>query len=95
MQQGGAFLQHGSILLSGGQAMLSAVSCQRSAESRRLTADSAPTTLSAMLRRPVTFTEIAEAIVAEWGAELEPLPTARPPDRLTARFADPDWTWRR
>lgn len=58
-----AFLQHGSILLDGSQDIVSIVSDQRSAVGGE-------TTLSAVLGRPVGFDEVANAIVATWGAEL-------------------------
>ena len=58
-----AFLQHGSILLDGSQDVVSIVSRQRSAVGGE-------TTLSAVLGRRVSFDEVANAIVATWGAEL-------------------------
>ena len=59
----GAFLQHGSILLDGSQDIVGIVSRQRSAVGGE-------TTLAAVLRRRVSFDEVANAIVATWGAEL-------------------------
>jgi len=67
VRRGDAFLQHGSVLLGGSQEMLGAVS--------------GATNLSTALGRPVTFQEVADAIVRAWG---EPLTS-------TAL----DWTWRR
>jgi len=67
-----AFLQHGSILLDGSQDIVSIVSRQRSAAGGE-------TTLSAVLGRRVSFDEVANAIVAAWGAELtfpQPPPTS-------------------
>lgn len=58
-----AFLQHGSILLDGSQDIVSIVSRQRAAVGGE-------TTLSAVLERRVGFDEVANAIVATWGAEL-------------------------
>lgn len=58
-----AFLQHGSILLDGTQEIVSTVSRERRAVSSE-------TTLSAVLGRRVSFDEVADAIVAAWGAEL-------------------------
>jgi lipoyl(octanoyl) transferase len=58
-----AFLQHGSILLDGSQDIVSIVSRQRSA-------GGGETTLAAVLGRRVSFDEVANAIVAAWGAEL-------------------------
>jgi lipoate-protein ligase A len=93
VRQGRAFLQHGSILLAGSQAGIGAVS-------RRPAGASGETTLSAVLGRPVTFGEVAEAVLDAFagdgvGGHTAALPTARPPDRLTAAFRDPAWTWRR
>jgi hypothetical protein len=51
------------------------------------------TTLRSLLGRPVAFAEVASAIVDSWG--VTPPLTAQPPDRLTAAFRDPTWTWRR
>src|SRR5689334_4604539 len=59
VRKGSAFLQHGSILLDGTQEVVSTVSRERRAVSGE-------TTLSAVLGRPVTFEEVADAIVATW-----------------------------
>lgn len=80
-----AFLQHGSILLDGSQEMVSAVS-------RTPPAASAATTLSCVLGRAVDFQEVADAIVAAWDVSLL---TAGSPDRPSAAFQAPAWTWRR
>ena len=90
VRHGTALLQHGSILLEGSQEIVREVS-------RHPSAISGETTLREALGRPVTFAEVAEAIVGTWDTPLRP--TARPPrplgsDRPTA-FADPAWTWRR
>jgi len=86
VRRGAALLQHGSILLDGSQEIVSAVSRQQSALRGE-------TTLREALGRPVTFDEVAQAVVRAWG--FPPPLTARPPDRPTAAFADPAWTWRR
>ncbi|HYT83399.1 MAG TPA: hypothetical protein VEK86_08105, partial [Gemmatimonadales bacterium] len=94
VRRGSAFLQHGSILLDGSQDLITAVSL-------RPQAASGGTTLSAALGRPVTFHEVAEAVLEAFGRDAggrqaaPPRPSARPPDRLTAAFLDPAWTWRR
>jgi lipoate-protein ligase A len=83
VRRGGAFLQHGSILLDGSQDVIRAVSRQPSAVSNE-------TTLAAALGRPVSFEEVAEAIVAAWDGPSTPsdCPTVRPSDEEA-------WTWRR
>src|SRR5881275_3412649 len=60
VRKGSAFLQHGSILLAGSQQVVTAVS-------RKPQAASTETTLARVLGRPVTFEEVADAIVAAWG----------------------------
>jgi len=67
-----AFLQHGSILLDGSQAIVAAVS-------RMPQAASAETTLARALGRPVTFEEVADAIVAAWGDEVTSPNLHQPP----------------
>jgi lipoyl(octanoyl) transferase len=67
----GAFLQHGSILLSGSQDMIAAVSFQPSAVRHA-------TTLSEAVSRPVTFDEVAAAIVRAWGEPLTSTAFDRP-----------------
>jgi len=80
---GGAFLQHGSILLDGSQEVIRAISRQPSHAG-------GGTTLSAVLGRPVSFGEVAAAVVAAWGEPLAPsvCPTVRPSEGDA-------WTWRR
>jgi lipoyl(octanoyl) transferase len=56
-----AFLQHGSILLSGSQQHAGAAGGE--------------TTLAEVLGRPVTFDEVAQAIIATWGEEIASLAT--------------------
>jgi len=85
MRRGAALLQHGSILLAGSQEMIRAVS-------HKPQDASTATTLSAVLGRHVSFAEVADAIVAVWDTSFL---TARPPDRLSAVFQAPAWTWRR
>jgi len=85
LREGTALLQHGSILLDGSQDMITAVSGKPHPATTA-------TTLAAVLGRPVSFTEVAQAIVATWDGRLEPsaCPTVRP-----SGFLDPAWTWRR
>ncbi len=71
-----AFLQHGSILLDGSQAIVAAVS-------RMPQAASAETTLARALGRPVTFEEVADAIVAAWGDEVTSPNLHQPPPTST------------
>jgi lipoate-protein ligase A len=59
VRRGSALLQHGSILLDGTQEIVSTVTRERRAVS-------GGTTVSAVLGRPVTFEEVADAIVAAW-----------------------------
>jgi lipoyl(octanoyl) transferase len=87
VRRGAAFLQHGSILLDGSQDVVRAVSRQPSAVRE--------TTLSQELGRPVTFSEVADAIVAAWDDPFEGTVPHRPLPSLTARFSDPAWIWRR
>src|SRR2546425_25791 len=63
VREGRAFLQHGSILLAGSQEVIGTVS-------RKPQAASTETTLARVLGRPVTFEEVADAIVAAWGDEV-------------------------
>jgi lipoate-protein ligase A len=84
---GSAFLQHGSILLGGSQERIDAVS-------RQASAISSATSLSEVLGRPVTFSEVADAIVSTWTPALTPTDSYRPLPSSTV-FSDPAWTWRR
>jgi lipoyl(octanoyl) transferase len=88
VHQRAAFLQHGSLLLDGSQEIIGAVSRQPSAVS-------AGTTLSAVLRRPVSFDEVAEAILRGWPDPVTSTALDRPRPPSTAPFSDPAWTWRR
>jgi lipoate-protein ligase A len=92
VRRGDALLQHGSILLEGSQEMLRAVG--------RLPSDiGGATTLSQVLGRPVTFAEVANAVVMAFADRLTAASSdrriTRPPSVPTARFLDPAWTWRR
>src|SRR5437867_7263422 len=69
LRQRTALLQHGSILLEGSQEIIGAVS-------RPPSAVSGGTTLAAVLGRPVSFEEVAEAVVRAWGDAV----TATAPD---------------
>src|SRR5947208_15863305 len=91
VRRGQAFLQHGSILLDGSQAMVQVVSRERGA-------GSGETTLAAVLGRPVSFEEVANAVIEAFGdvgaQHAAPLPSVRPTVRPSV-FQDPAWTWRR
>jgi lipoate-protein ligase A len=90
LREGRAFLQHGSILLDGSQDLVARVS-------RAPAAASQETTLAAVLGRPVTFEEVAMAVVAAFECEEHVLggaASARAP-ACVSRFVDPSWTWRR
>jgi len=88
VREGRAFLQHGSILLAGSQEMLRLVSGERGA-------GSGETTLAAVLGRPVSFEEVADAVTGAWGDEWTPIAPCRPLPFSTAVFSDSAWTWRR
>jgi len=88
LRDGAAFLQHGSILLDGSQEMVRRVS-------REQGAGSGETTLSTVLGRPVSFDEVAAAIVAAWDGLITPPALSRPLPPSAAVFSDPVWTWRR
>src|SRR6267378_2744666 len=88
VREGRAFLQHGSILLAGSQEMLRLVSRERGA-------GSGETTLAAVLGRPVSFEEVADAVAGAWRDEWTPTAPYRPLPSSTAFFSDPAWTWRR
>jgi lipoate-protein ligase A len=86
VRHGSALLQHGSILLDGSQEMVREVSRERRAGSEE-------TTLREALGRAVTFDEVAEAIVREWGGSVVPAFLRLTPP--SPAFIDPSWTWRR
>lgn len=85
VRQDSALLQHGSILLDGSQDVIGAVSRQPSAVS-------AASSLTEVLGRAVGFTEVADAIVAAWGAPFTILHRSPPSSTV---FSDSAWTWRR
>jgi len=80
VRKGSAFLQHGSILLAGSQQVVTAVS-------RKPQAASTETTLARVLGRPVTFEEVADAIVAAWGDAVTSPNLHRPPPASTTLFS--------
>jgi len=88
VRQRTALLQHGSILLEGSQEIIAAISLQPSAVS-------GGTTLSAVLGRPVSFDEVAAAVVRAWGDDTASAARYRPVPPSPALFSDPAWTWRR
>jgi lipoate-protein ligase A len=88
VREGRAFLQHGSILLDGSQEMITTVS-------RKSPAASTGTTLARALGRPVTFEEVADAIVEAWGTGVTSPNLHQPPPTSIALYSDPSWTWRR
>ena len=86
VRRGGAFLQHGSILLDGSQDVVAQVSRLPGAGSRA-------TTLADALGRPVSFDEVATAIVGSWGESV--VQSDGPTVQLSDAFSDSAWTWRR
>lgn len=88
VREGSAFLQHGSILLAGSQDIVDVAS-------RQATVVSEATTLSDVLGRPVSFAEVADAVIAAWGEDLTSTALCRPLPPSTALFSSPAWTWRR
>jgi lipoate-protein ligase A len=88
VRHGSALLQHGSILLDGSQEIVREVSRQPSPISGEAT-------LRETVGRPVTFEEVADAIVAAWRDEVTPTAPYCPLPSSTVRFSDPSWTWRR
>jgi lipoate-protein ligase A len=85
VRHGHAFLQHGSILIDGTQNVIRAVSRQRSSTSGE-------TSLAAALGRPVSFNEVAGAIIEAWG---RPEPLSDRPSVRPSVYTDAAWTWRR
>jgi len=81
VRKGSAFLQHGSILLAGSQQVVTAVS-------RKPQAASTETTLARVLGRPVTFEEVADAIVAAWGDAVTSPNLHQPPPTSTTLLSD-------
>ena len=86
-----AFLQHGSVLLQDGQDVVTQVTTGESVLP-------ASTSISAVLRRTVDFGEVADAIAAQardtwvgtWDEITLPCSASE-----HAKYAEPDWTWRR
>jgi lipoate-protein ligase A len=91
LREGTAFLQHGSILLQDGQHVVTQVTVGRAL-------DPTATALATILRRPVTFAEVTDAIITEarttWSGPWEER-QVEPRAADVARFADDAWTWRR
>jgi lipoate-protein ligase A len=91
VREGSAFLQHGSILLAGSQDIVAVVSAAPHVARTE-------TTLTAALGRPVSFEEVADAVIEAFGdvgaQHAAPLPSDSPTVRPSV-FQDPDWTWRR
>ena len=85
VREGDAFLQHGSILLDGSQELVRSVT-------RGTAPEGGETTLRALTGRPVSFDEVADAIVSSWAPSPSPAPARFVP---AGRFRDADWTWRR
>lgn len=92
---GNAFLQHGSILLEDDQAVAVEVTAGRAGSGGELP-------LSRALGRSVTWEEAADAVTAEFGAQLGAGPGLLPSEALEpgiARnapvFRSEEWTWRR
>jgi len=81
VRKGNAFLQHGSILLDGSQEIIAAVS-------RKPQVASGVTTLARILGRPVTFEEVADAIVAAWGDAVTAANLHQPPPTSTTLHLD-------
>ncbi len=96
VRQGGAFLQHGSILLAAEQEVVAGVTVGEADPP-------AATGLIELLGERATWAGVAAAVAAaatgRWGAPTEPgaVPEGarRRAEELRARYADPDWTWRR
>ncbi len=98
LREGGALLQHGSILLDDDQGMIAAL--RVAGDPHRTIAPVA--TLRHALGRPITFAEVARALLETLAATVTPRPLAEsdvgayaPVADLRSRFADPEWTWRR
>lgn len=91
-----ALLQHGSILLAGDQALVASLLVEP------LPAPPPPATLSHLLGRPVSATEVAAALEQAVRRLEDPAATAldegeqllEDARRRAARYADHDWTWR-
>jgi lipoate-protein ligase A len=92
VREGGALLQHGSVLVDDDQALASAMLLVPVAP------PPPPATLHALLGRVPTFDEVVDALsTALPGAEALELDSLLEHDarRASARYRDPEWTWRR
>lgn len=67
-----AFLQHGSILLAGSQHVVRVVGRQAAEAGNE-------TTLAAIMGRPVSFDEVADAVITAWGDDTTSPNLPRPP----------------
>jgi lipoate-protein ligase A len=95
-QEHGAFLQHGSILLDDDQPRIAALTVGEPAPPTRAA------TLRALLGREIGYVEVRDALAQALRADVTSPPAApsipvgtEPGAEHRARFADPDWTWRR
>ena len=95
LQQGTAFLQHGSILLEDTQETIQQVTLGQPPDSK-------DRPLAAVLGRPVSFRETAEAIqdaartwTSDWSEWRDEALLASTAARYEAQFQSLDWTWRR
>lgn len=90
LRLGSAFLQHGSILLDGTQELVARVTRAPAPRSRE-------TTLSTVLGRPVSFEEVAGAVLAAFDcvAPARAAPRGAGPVSPPFPFNDTAWTWRR
>ena len=91
VREGEAFLQHGSILVGNRQDMLSRVSKEGSPRD-------ASVCINELLHDPIQTNIVVEALTCRarqaWPGEWEEM-EAPSGDEFLARFADPEWTWRR
>ena len=95
LQQGTAFLQHGSVLLEDTQATIQQVTLGEPPDSK-------DRPLAAVLGRPVSFLEAADAIESaaltwtrDWSEWRDEALLARAAARYEPQFQSPEWTWRR
>lgn len=105
----GAFLQHGSILIADDQARIASLGVPGPAGSKAVEPRVSPVaTLSGVLRRPVAYAEVRDALraalIAHCRARHVTSPTILTSDSGTSdaafirhrdHFRDPAWTWRR
>ena len=91
VREGTALLQHGSLLLANGQDMVGRVT--RNAQNRSMAIS-----LSELLKDPISFDEVADAVVRAAQRAWRGNWTTCETNGLTRggdRFTDPAWTWRR